>query len=279
MIVFLKGLPASGKSTWAKEQCSILPNTIRVNKDDIRSMLGGQFSHEKEDFVLKIRDVIVLLALREGKTVIVDDTNFHEKHYKRMEEIAKDFDKPIVVKEFDTDVDECIRRDAERINPVGKKVIMDMYRKYVKPIPEPVKFVNGRESAIIVDIDGTLAHMKNRGPYEWSRVGEDEVDDTIKNIVYFYKINGAKIILVSGRSAVCRTETIEWLERNKIEFDNLYMREKDDNRKDWLVKQEIYDHYIKDNFNILFVLDDREQVVNMWRENGLKCLQVAEGNF
>lgn len=142
-----------------------------------------------------------------------------------------------------------------------------------------IKFVNGRESAIIVDIDGTLAHMKGRSPYDWGRVGEDEVDDTIKNIVYLYKINGAKIILVSGRSAVCRTETIEWLERNKIKFDNLYMRGEDDNRKDWLVKQEIYDHYIKDNFNILFVLDDREQVVNMWRENGLKCLQVAEGNF
>jgi hypothetical protein len=57
------------------------------------------------------------------------------------------------------------------------------------------------------------------------------------------------------------------------------MRKKGDFRKDSVVKKEIYEKYIKDNFNILFCLDDRNQVVNMWREIGIKCLQVQDGDF
>ena len=74
-------------------------------------------------------------------------------------------------------------------------------------------------------------------------------------------------------------ETIKWLNDNGIKFDDLYMRFTNDLRKDSIVKQEIYEMCIKDKYNVLFVLDDRDQVVNMWREQGLKCLQVAEGNF
>ncbi len=74
-------------------------------------------------------------------------------------------------------------------------------------------------------------------------------------------------------------ETMKWLNDNGIKFDDLYMRFTNDSRIDSIVKQEIYEMCIKDKYNVLFVLDDRDQVVNMWREQGLKCLQVAEGNF
>jgi hypothetical protein len=57
------------------------------------------------------------------------------------------------------------------------------------------------------------------------------------------------------------------------------MRKTDDNRKDCIVKKEIYETFIKDKYNVLFVMDDRNQVVNMWREQGLTCFQVADGNF
>ena len=57
------------------------------------------------------------------------------------------------------------------------------------------------------------------------------------------------------------------------------MRKEGDHRRDSIVKKEIYDTLIKDEFDVEFVLDDRQQVVDMWREIGLKCLQVAEGNF
>jgi hypothetical protein len=60
--------------------------------------------------------------------------------------------------------------------------------------------------------------------------------------------------------------------------ETLYMRQDGDFRRDDIVKQEILDKYI-DKDRVLFVLDDRDQVVDMWRRNGLTCFQVAEGDF
>lgn len=75
--------------------------------------------------------------------------------------------------------------------------------------------------------------------------------------------------MISGRDEVCRKETIDWLYDNGIHFKELHMRPKDDIRKDAIVKQEIYDNHIKGKYEVLFILDDRQQVVDMWRENGL----------
>jgi hypothetical protein len=69
------------------------------------------------------------------------------------------------------------------------------------------------------------------------------------------------------------------LEKHGIKAMALFMRKSGDYRKDSVVKKEIYERHIKEDFNVEFVLDDRDQVVKMWREQGLVCLQVAEGNF
>ena len=74
-------------------------------------------------------------------------------------------------------------------------------------------------------------------------------------------------------------ETKQWLEDNSIRYDQLLMRGTGDNSPDIIVKKAIFDVYIKDNYNIEFVLDDRNQVVEMWRSLGLKCLQVQDGDF
>jgi hypothetical protein len=57
------------------------------------------------------------------------------------------------------------------------------------------------------------------------------------------------------------------------------MRAESDFRKDSIVKKELFDNHIKNKYFIEYVLDDRNQVVDMWRDMGLKCLQVQEGNF
>lgn len=278
-LIILKGLPASGKSTWAKEQCNLDGNTIRVNKDDIRAMMGGNFSKNKEDIVLTVRDTFVRKGLKEGKTVIVDDTNFHPKHLIDLSNIAIEEKAPFEIKEFDTPYQECIRRDMQRANPVGKKVIMQMYNQYVKKELPIVEYDERLPKAIIVDIDGTLAHMNGRSPYDESKVGEDEVDETIKSIVDVYSDMGFHILIVSGRHDSCQQDTRCWLIRKRVHFDELHMRKTGDDRKDYIVKKEIYDQHIKGKYNVTFVLDDRDQVVQMWREQGLKTLQVAEGNF
>ncbi len=132
--------------------------------------------------------------------------------------------------------------------------------------------------AIIVDIDGTLAHMAGRSPYDYSLVDTDTIDKTIRDILDRY-CNTHKIIVVSGRKDECYQVTLQWLHDNHVPFDYLHMRKESDNREDSIIKREIYDNNIKAEHEVDFVLDDRNRVVKMWREIGLKCLQVAEGDF
>lgn len=91
-----------------------------------------------------------------------------------------------------------------------------------------------------------------------------------------------RIIFVSGRmdSDNCRDDTISWIKKHVgIKKYILLMRENEDYRKDFVIKQEIYDNLIEKFFDVVLVLDDRNQVVKMWREKGLTCLQVADGDF
>lgn len=135
------------------------------------------------------------------------------------------------------------------------------------------------QKAIIVDIDGTLAKMTGRGPFEWSRVGEDRCNEPIKSIVNSMA-KAHKIIVFSGRDGVCLTETINWLIENRIHYDKIFMRPAGNNEKDSIIKRRMYDENIVGKYDVSFVLDDRNQVVDMWRKDlGLTCLQVDYGDF
>lgn len=134
--------------------------------------------------------------------------------------------------------------------------------------------------AIICDIDGTLAHMQDRDPYDYDKVDTDVVDKTIKEILRtFYSTSEYAILIVSGREDTCKQITERWLGKNYVMYDELFMRKHGDYRPDEVIKKEIYDKHIKDKYDVEFVLDDRNKVVKMWRDLGLKCLQVAEGDF
>ncbi len=280
-IIILKGLPGSGKTTWAKEYQKKHPDTKRVNKDELRAMIDdGKWSRENEKEVIGIRDGLVCRWIARDLDIIVDDTNFAPEHEKSLREIAKEGGYEVEVKLVDTPLAECIARDAKRPKPVGEKVIRDMHNKYLKTAPETAPYNPSLPDAIICDIDGTLAHMVNRSPFDWHRVGEDGLDENVAAILSASAtFMGCKVLLVSGRDEVCFRETEDWLKKYSIYHDRLFMRAPGDNRKDTIIKQEILDREIRGKYNIAFVLDDRDQVVQMWRENGLKCLQVAEGAF
>lgn len=279
-ILLLRGLPASGKSTYAKGLVSKNHNWVRVNKDDLRAMMNnGEFSGKLEKQVVKTEREIAENALKIGKSVIVDDTNFNPTHEEFFRQLAKSYKAEFDVKFFNTPLEICMIRDNERPNGVGETVIRRMYNQYLKPKPAIYEHNKSLPKAVICDIDGTLAHMKDRSPYDWSRVGEDEVDPNIKNLLNTVK-DKYVIILVSGRDEVCREKTEKWLRENGIPHHAiLFMRSENDNRKDTVIKRELFENYIRDYYNIQFVLDDRNQVVEMWRSLGLKCLQVQEGDF
>lgn len=136
------------------------------------------------------------------------------------------------------------------------------------------------KKAIIVDIDGTLAKMNGRSPFEWMRVGEDLPNEPICNLVRSLQRSGHTIIIFSGRDECCKELTLQWLLQNEIYYEEIYMRPEGNNEKDAIIKKRLYDQFISHRYDIEFVLDDRDQVVDMWRNQiGLTCLQVAYGNF
>lgn len=132
---------------------------------------------------------------------------------------------------------------------------------------------------VLVDIDGTISHRSNRDIYDYSKVIHDTADDVIVEVVNSLWRAGHKIIFISGRDDSCFNETYTWLTHNCPPFIKLYMRKYGDYRSDEIVKHEIYENHIKDNHDVLCVLDDRQKVVDMWRSIGLKCLQVQPGDF
>jgi len=281
-LTMLKGLPASGKSTWAKEQ-----KAKRVNKDDLRAMIdNSKWSKENEKLIIALRDDITFSILEGGLDVIVDDTNFSPAHEKRLREIAEQANADFEVKFFDTPYEECVIRDLQRPNPVGKKVIRRMYEAnkhlYIQEYTPPENV----PSCLIVDIDGTLAHMNGRTPFQYDLVRTDLVDEKVRDLIYHYTQRDSLelepenyVVIVSGREDNCRQETIDWLTDNRIPFDELHMRKTGDMRDDRIVKKEIFDTWINNRYNVKFVLDDRNRVVEMWRSLGLKVLQVGEGDF
>lgn len=301
-VTICKGLPASNKSTWAKEKvensnCSIK----RVNKDDLRAMLdSSKHSKGNEKYVLQLRDHIILTALDLGKSVIVDDTNFHPIHEERIRQLVSDYNKglygdsqstnnvQVEIKFFNVSPEECIERDLKRPNSVGAKVIWGMYNKYLKPEPEKIELMKQDKSlphAVICDLDGTVALMNGRSPYDYDKCDTDLPNNNIILILHYYlnHANNHRVIFLSGRDGRGKEKTLNWLEKNVISSytDNyeLHMREPNDDRKDCIIKKELFDANIKGKYYIDFVLDDRNQVVQLWRSMGLTCLQVAEGNF
>ena len=162
---------------------------------------------------------------------------------------------------------------------------------------------------IVCDLDGTLCNIDHRLHFvqyvnkpvegvpldcnerprkDWDSffagVPNDTVNKPVLEVLERFQFEGFKIIFSSGRPERCRADTVQWFYKHTDLFEDtkagetLYMRQDGDFRRDDIVKQEILDKYI-DKDRVLFVLDDRDQVVDMWRRNGLTCFQVAEGDF
>lgn len=292
-VILTRGLPGSGKSSWAKEFVLQHPNEYkRVNMDDMRVMLDNKLvvSKDAEKFMKRMRDILIIEALKDDKNVISDNTHLSPKSVEHIKQLVHKFNKDnndnveVEVKFFDVPVEECIKRDLKRANSVGEKVIREMYEQFLEPKSEPLIQDPSLPHAYLVDIDGTVAEMTERGPFDWKRVGEDLPKEDVLRIIRILHNAGKQIIFFSGRDEVCRQETEEWLNKHfSKNYDLsflLYMRTKDDNRNDGIVKKEMFDKYIRDKYFIEAVLDDRDRVVRVWRkEIGLTCLQVNYGNF
>lgn len=281
-MILTRGAPASGKTTWANAHVKKHTMFVNVNRDDLRKMLFGhpyKFSKARERAVTDISDAIIRESFREGKSVIISDTNLNSNTCARLEDIADEFNAKVEYKDFYVELDELLRRNELRADGVPARVVKDMHYKHCRTQPGyVVKPDSSLPHAIIVDVDGTLAKMGSRSPYDWVSVGEDEPHTDIISLVSL--LGGhEKVIIMTGRDGSCLEETETWLKKHGVRYDEIYIRAAGDMRKDSIVKEELFRKNVESKYNVLYVIDDRNQVVDMWRSMGLRCLQVAEGDF
>lgn len=150
-----------------------------------------------------------------------------------------------------------------------------------------------RPKAIIIDLDGTLCNNEHRRHFvegeekDFEKFNAACVDDKVNQwcleLIKAMDAAGYRILFISGREYKFREQTWLWIVENaatKIDSNtDIYMRAIGDYRKDSVVKEEIYRRLIEPHFKVLFCVDDRQQVVDMWRSLGLTCLQCAKGDF
>ena len=283
------GIPGCGKSFFAKQFIIDNPDWLRINRDDLRSKIGGPYydgmDNKIESQVMKERNRLILEALDKGKNFIVDEIFLSPKSRKTLEGMVAG--KAIVEwKEFtDISIEECIRRDATRTGrwQVGEKIIRMMYNNWKKGQIEeeqkPKVYDPTLQFCIICDMDGTLSliNIKAREHYDTAKAIDDFTNIPIVDIV-----NNSQypIFIVTSREERHRRVTEEWLEARAVCYQALIMKDNGDRRPDIVTKKEMYDKYFKDKWNVMFVLEARKRVVQMYRkELGLTVLQVSDGNY
>ncbi len=293
-LTITRGLPGSGKSTWARTQT----RAARLNRDEFRLMMhGGPVAAGwSERQVTLAQRAAAEALLRAGTDVVCDDTNLRSRVVREFAQLAAACDARFEVRDFTgVPLEVCIARDAARSGPdhVGEQVIRSMYQRYLagRALPLPVPSVEaeprsayrpalGLPEAILVDIDGTVALMGGRSPYDMSRVSEDKPHEAVITAVRAMHAAGHRIVYCSGRTDDGRAATEVWLAKHvAVPYEALFMRAVGDQRKDSAVKAEIFEREIRHRWRITGVFDDRNQVVRMWRSLGLTVFQVAEGNF
>ena len=184
-----------GKTTWAKKWVAAESGRTRANRDDLREMLFGEqgrLSFEKEEMITTLQREMVKSLLRRGVDVVADDMNLRIRYVREWRKLADLQGADFEVVDFEIDLKEAIARDLDRahLRHVGEPVISDLYRRFTRngklppipPAPVDVDRSSGETyvpapwlpQAVMVDIDGTLALMQGRSPYDLSRVNEDD---------------------------------------------------------------------------------------------------------
>lgn len=296
------GPSGTGKSTKAKEISEALRlegvRSIIVNRDKLREMVFGYteesislyYKHDDLKFreyeINEVQDTVIKQALAEGKVVIIDNTHLRESYIK---DLTK-YNVPVKCEVMMTSKEEALRRDAQRVRSVGGVVINKQYAQLASlkgsfdfKVDEKLSHIEQNmenDHAMIFDIDGTLAHMNGRSPYDMSKVGEDTLDYPVWAAYKQAQNRGNKIIICTGREGTeeCIKDTMQWLADNDITYDHICFRPEGSYEKDWKIKEAMW-KAISHTYYIVAMYDDRNQVVSHARNLGLKVFQVAEGNF
>jgi hypothetical protein len=244
------------------------------------------------------------MAILAGENVVVDRMGFTKNQRSRYIDLAKThgyITKIIVLHEsYATCLQRCLdRKNHETIKEekAAKSALNMFFSKYERVQDNEADVVERhwpsglKQLAIICDLDGTLCKVDHRLHFVRRPKGEkkdwngfframthDEVNQWCKDILETFN-NKYAVVLCSGRPDNYRIQTEEWLFKHKIAYESLFMRNRGDQRQDNIAKEIILDFEILTRYTPYFMIDDRQQVVDMWRARGYTCLQCADGAF
>jgi predicted kinase len=282
----LVGPPGAGKSTLAQEY--VREQYYYVNQDS-----QGKIEHKTRFHE----------GLFNGRDIIIDRLNFNKEQRERYIKPARDMGYHVEVivlhENYETCLKRCLeRKDHETINyeRAARSALRTFFCKYERPTPDEADLITFKypeqfkPPVVVSDLDGTLCntdarqhHVQGHGKKNWKAFFEgipnDPVNKWCSDILVLFS-DTMPIILCSGRSDNERKVTEEWLTKHGLNFyENLFMRDRHDHRADYIVKEIILDFEILTRYTPHFFIDDRKQVVDMWRSRGYTCLQCAPGDF
>jgi predicted kinase len=302
LITVLIGISGAGKTTFSTPLLKD-KNTIRVNRDDARTMLFGVSQSDQtyynrkdiracEDLVSETIEDTVYNALNKGKNIVFDNTHLQKKYideilfkYNHLADIELVFcDVPL--KEAQ---DRVVKRNSLASVPVYiekhyndyiklKKAMHGQQLFYPQTAPQ-VKFNSSLPDTYIVDIDGTVALKGDRDIFDDSKLHLDTEIKEVGHIIRALHKDGFKIVFVSGRQDSCKDTTTQWLKDKNLWMTDseIFMRKAKDQRNDSIVKEEIVLRDLLPRFNVVGVLDDRIGVTRNFHKLGMFVLNVNQG--
>ena len=252
-----------------------------------------------EERISKMVEASVLTLLKSDTNVIIDATNTSLRTIQDMIHTYTEY-ADISFKVFDLPVDELVKRCDKRYEETGKFISKSVVERNVAnlkhtlekfdfaPIPRKVQVATtsyatqdkNLPKAVICDLDGTLSLLNGRDPYNAATCDNDLLNEPVAAALKMAKQQGYQVILLSGREDKFREPTVRFLDKHQIGYDLLLMRTSNDFRKDNIIKRELFEGEIQGKYFVEFLLDDRNQVVDMWRKDlHLPCFQVNYGDF
>lgn len=278
------GPPGSGKSTLAKKLES--EGYVRVSQDD----QGVDHFH------------VFDTAMLAGQNIVLDRMNFNKQQRDRYVGHCRDngyrIEFTVIHQNRQTCFERCLARTDHPTIKDGKSAssaLTTFFSKYERPEDSEADVVNriwpegAKDLAVICDLDGTLCNVDHRlhfvrteGKKDWKSffmsLSEDTPNEWCEALIHQMSEKHA-IVFASGRPDDHQKATAEWLKQHGFSTTNLYMRCRGDHRQDYIAKEIILDFEILTRFKPLFFIDDRKQVVDLWRKRGFTCLACANGEF
>lgn len=287
------GASASGKTTFVEQQMSKVSTrlqTVNLNRDDVRFDLfcDGERDWDKYKFntanearVTEVIDEAAAEAFQDRINIIVSDTNLNPAIREKWKNLAKLYDYEYIEIPVECEWTELVKRNNNRKGGIDLKILREQYMRMNEYLGRKTYTPDeSKPKAFIVDVDGTVADMEGiRKPYDWDKVHLDRPRESVIAMVTGLVNSGYKIIFLSGRDGVCFHKTRDWLKEYFGHFETLLMRKEDDQRKDYIIKEELF-WKIADEYNIVGAIDDRHQVLRLWEELGIKdIINVNRGLY